>query len=419
MLLLGLYVTVSLGMYLVYLGMDRLNEYLGSRERYKKCCDFCAVSLLCIPGVMLRMPILALLIPSVSTVLIYRKRLGDSFELYRKVMLFTALVAGYTLLVSYYLQALNEYQISRSRQEIPVMCMLCTCFFQLWIIHVQNAWHFRREKWGGYYLIGSIRPVVVSIWIYELFKQAETTEKKTILSLLFWGIILLEFYLCYYFVRIRDHEIEHKKRIETPHNREEYYLAMEEEHLKIRRMYHDMQNQLMILQETGEKSAKDLSWYLEETTEMLNEVGQFYHTGSQKLDIFLYESKKRAKEKGISFNVSIQDNCLDFMKESDLMTIFVNAIANALEACAKIEEGEKKIDIVAGSLHSDVILTIVNTKKIGSTYSRLVTTKTDKIRHGIGLMNIQRAVNHYDGYMTVEDGKDTFRLSILMMKEEK
>ena len=54
-------------------------------------------------------------------------------------------------------------------------------------------------------------------------------------------------------LKIDEHTVR-EKRADINVNTYEYYLNMEEEHRQIRKMYHEMKNQLMIMEEKGEKT---------------------------------------------------------------------------------------------------------------------------------------------------------------------
>ncbi len=417
-LLFLIYVTASMGMFAVYLGVQPLIKYIQEREKHKTVLDFLAICVFCFLGIVNEMPVFTVFIPLLSTFFIYMSQKGRSLQFNVKLLVTTVILIVYELFGTYHLYLLSVKNVQYDEIQISVMCMLFTLLIQIFMIHVENAFRFRKEHWGKYYLVGLVRSILIGTWVYGVFREVDSYNLMLLLFWMLWIIVILEFYLFYYFDKIRLYEIETEQRIKSPVNRDEYYIAMEEEHLKIRRMYHDMQNQLMILRESMENNTENMAGYMSETEDMLKGMEQFYHTGNQQLDIFLYESEKRAKEKGISFHATIQEHCLDFMSGSNIKAIFVNAVANAIEACEKIEDGEKKIEIMAGSHLNDVILSFVNTKKPQSNRKDLKTTKENKRNHGIGLTSIQRAVDDYDGFMTVEDEEDTFRLSILFVKEE-
>ena len=55
--------------------------------------------------------------------------------------------------------------------------------------------------------------------------------------------------LCYIALYIVSNKLLERSKIDNHSNTYEYYLQMEEEHRQIRKMYHDMKNQLMVQSE--------------------------------------------------------------------------------------------------------------------------------------------------------------------------
>lgn len=408
---------VSLGMYVVFVGMNPMVNYVRERGLRKTLLLIMGICLADAAGVFLQTPAFSAIIPVFSTYIIYVHHRGRSLRFGRKIVAVTALTVGTELFIVWHLHVIGGGNAQLGRDSILILCLLFTAFLQVLITHAVNVRRYRRERWRIYYLTGCIRTLLISVCSYALFRETDDPVKRQILVLLLWGVILHEFFLFYYFEQVRKLETESRQRIDMPANRDKYYLEMEEEHQKIRRLYHDMKNQMMVMQEAAEVRTGDVSGYLKEAMEQISGMNQFYHTGNPQLDIFLHESNKRAEYKGISFHAVIQEHSMDFMSSADIKAIFVNAVANAIEACEKIRDGEKKIEIMVGSHANDLIMTFVNTKNPGSTRKDLDTTKTDGGLHGLGLLNIQRAVDKYDGYMTIDDEERRFCISILLIKE--
>ncbi len=194
----------------------------------------------------------------------------------------------------------------------------------------------------------------------------------------------------------------------------EYYLQLEEEHRKVRKMYHEMKNQVMILKENDnlivdESGVKSADQLLEE----INNARSTYNTGIPTLNAVLFEGSNKAKSNGIDFDVVIEENCLSFIKDDDIEHIFRNAILNAIEACDKITDSEKYIKIKAGKNGDEVLVFIKNSVANKLENGNLGTTKADKTLHGIGLTTIRETADKYNGYVSVVEDDASFQLAIL------
>lgn len=211
---------------------------------------------------------------------------------------------------------------------------------------------------------------------------------------------------------------EQKKREAPAVNMYEYYMSMEEEHRNIRRLYHDMKNKLMILEAGEGENREDIESYVRSTEEKLESMRKFYHTGNPVLDSILFDSRRICENRGITLDVEIEEDSLNFLAEDDMNAIFVNAIMNSIEACEKIEGGDREIRIRAGRNKEDVMLYFRNTAPEDEG-GGLKTGKKDKKLHGIGLSSIREAAEKYRGYVSVTREKGTFQLAMLFPGGEK
>ena len=112
------------------------------------------------------------------------------------------------------------------------------------------------------------------------------------------------------------------------------------------------------------------------------------------------------------------------LADEDICTILANALDNAIEAVAKIED-ESTITVEAVIRNKNFILNISNPVieniKIGKNNS-IKTTKKNRNEHGIGTKNIIKVVNKYNGAMVIECDNKIFsiniRLQLLSSKAE-
>lgn len=235
------------------------------------------------------------------------------------------------------------------------------------------------------------------------------------------GLFAIEIMFNYAFFFVLAFRIEERterdKRAQINSNAYEYYLNMEEEHLQIRKMYHEMKNQLMIMENGGEDQNGHKSDYSHTAQKKLEDLNHFYHTGQPSLDMLLFDGEMKAKARNIEFDAVVSEGCLDFMNKEDINMIFGNAIINAIEACEKIKEGPRQIRIKAGKNLNDTLVYVKNTVSHEREKGSLSTKKKNRIEHGIGLTSIQECAEKYGGYVSIIEEEGTFQLAILFGKE--
>lgn len=160
----------------------------------------------------------------------------------------------------------------------------------------------------------------------------------------------------------------------------------------------------------------ELDDYLNELDRDLTEVDTVIKTGNIKVDAILNSKISLAKSKAIRVEAkALVPPDLPF-SEVDISLIIGNLMDNAMEACLKIEEQERRfirvyLDILKGQLYIYVMNSVGGAlKKEGNHY---LTTKRSAF-HGFGLMRLDRVVDKYHGYINRQDETDVFVTEIML-----
>ena len=298
-------------------------------------------------------------------------------------------------------------------ERIQVICYLGMATVQCSLFILREC--CKREQGSKRKLIVAleIRSVENFVWLGLCVRGALFQSDYMIMTI--WFVFTI--FMCYLVFFIVVYQMEERavmeKRADIHVNSYEYYLHMEEEHLQVRKMYHEMKNQLMILENDTDVATGANVEQIKLLGEKLDALEQFYHTGFSSLDILLFDGRMKAESRGIEFTAVISEGCLSFMREEDVNVIFSNAIINAIEACDKISEGPKSIWIKAGKNLDDTLIYVKNTVNPERQKGTLKTGKKNKRLHGIGMTSIQECVERYRGYVSIVEEDNTFQLAIL------
>ena len=108
---------------------------------------------------------------------------------------------------------------------------------------------------------------------------------------------------------------------------------------------------------------------------------------------------------------------LSFISVLDLLSIFGNALDNAIESVKSIKNIEQRIIKLAVFRQNQLLFIklenyFVNQLNIYN--GSFLTTKQDKMNHGFGLKSIKRIVEKYGGEITISTDNQWFTLMILM-----
>lgn len=191
-----------------------------------------------------------------------------------------------------------------------------------------------------------------------------------------------------------------------------YYREKLRDEERVRSVYHDMKNHLLVLQrQIDSKETENMVKNLQSQIEMYED---YVHTGSDILDIILKEKTALAKEKQTVLSVAADLGDMNFIEPLDISTIFGNGLDNAIEASEKLSPDKRVILVKAGKLRDFFSVLIENNcvQEHVSTKSRAA--KQDNFLHGFGLSNMRQAVEKYDGQLTTKCENGKFTLKILI-----
>ena len=213
---------------------------------------------------------------------------------------------------------------------------------------------------------------------------------------------------------LREQEQKDKMQIAQLQQQFAYYQEKLKDEEKVRSVYHDMKNHLLVLQRQINSP---------ETAEMVEKLQSqgamdedYEHTGDDILAIILKEKSETAREKHIALSVTADLNGVDFIEPLDVSTIFGNGLDNAIEASEKLPEEQRAILVKAGRVQNFFSVLIENSCLQNREYTKQRTTKSDDFLHGFGISNMRKAVEKYDGQLMTkcENGKFTLKILILI-----
>lgn len=223
-------------------------------------------------------------------------------------------------------------------------------------------------------------------------------------------IVLADLYLLH-FVNVEDEKNYYEKQVKVLEQQAnvqyEYYLALVKKCDQSVRILHDVKKHIKMIHELYESGqAKVADEYVNEIVEMLSPLVPVNYTGNPILNILLTDKEMIMKEMGITMNMEIDYINLDFLDPMDVTTIFGNLLDNAIEAVQKVE-GEKSIYIKLAAYRQMVAVRIENSCHAIRWRNGLPVSEKDK-NGGIGLLNVRRSIEKYDGDLKLYQEKGKF-----------
>ena len=194
-----------------------------------------------------------------------------------------------------------------------------------------------------------------------------------------------------------------------------HYGAMSKVNEDIRRFHHDYNNMRLGLVDFLKRDDAAGALAFLETDEMsLTDVPQAFTTGSIILDALLNEKQVEAAGVNTSINFSgvVPGNLIN---PADICAIFGNALDNAIEACSKYSDEEKRVIVVQADVSHGYIFIKIENPTVSDVHiinNTVTTSKENRNAHGFGLRSIQKAVEKYSGDMKLQYEDGVFRVAI-------
>lgn len=278
----------------------------------------------------------------------------------------------------------------------------------------------RAVAWSiGYSAIGVILSILRSIvmpyllvferteyYLYGLYPQIY----------IFVTLICITAFLfaCYFFM-VRDlqaHEenMELSKKVLYKEMNDTLAAINENNLRQMRKIRHEIQNRYAVMQVMlRNKQYDQMEVYFNEINNESSVVFSYVDTGNSAFDMVFNLELSKATAKKIEVTTKLIVPPRLPMSEMDLSGLMINLMDNAIEACDKIEEGERQIDVSAQVVHSYFVFRVSNTvmKEKADAALSLETDKPNKELHGYGSKIVNDIVKKYNGQILrrMEDNK--------------
>ena len=210
---------------------------------------------------------------------------------------------------------------------------------------------------------------------------------------------------------LREQEQRDKMRIAQLQQQYTYYQDKLKDEERIRSIYHDMKNHLLVLE--GSQGTEVTRQLAQELRSLIADYENYIHPGIYFLDIIIRDKAEKAREKKIDFSAYIDFSRIDFIDPLDVSTLFGNGIDNAIEASEKLPEDQRVILAKAGKVQ-DFVSILIENNCADEVHTDGHTTKADNFLHGFGISNMKKAAEKYGGTCTTTQAKGKFTLKILL-----
>ncbi len=194
---------------------------------------------------------------------------------------------------------------------------------------------------------------------------------------------------------------------------EQKHLLTQENIEIINRKCHDLKHQLDLYGAAPPDA--DRAEYLQELKNSIQIYDSSIQTGNKALDAVLMEKSLLFNRFSVDFSHIVDGACLSFMKNSDVFTLFGNALDNAFESLQAEKPENRTIVLKVNKNGKLVNICFENfcSRELQFEDGLPVSTKQNNGYHGFGMKSIRYVVQKYKGEMLVYKKERRFVLEIL------
>lgn len=285
--------------------------------------------------------------------------------------------------------------------SIFLLCLLL--FFRRQYKGRPDGWE--GKGWGRFAWLPALSLVVTTLLTITVWYTDSLDKTGVMVFAVGYSVINI---LIFYFIgnilekdaKIRNVELV-KLRLQ---NQMELVENIQKNDMRYRRLLHDYKNQLGCIQgmlQNGQ--TREALGYIEELNGSIRKGEDHVNTNHPVVNTVLNQKYLRAQEKGIALVMAVNDLSKLLMSREDIVTLLVNLLDNAIEACEKLNEN-KVIQFKMILEDGELTISVRNPVKTPVTVKgkRIPTTKKEKSGHGLGILNINEVIEKNQGTSILE-----------------
>lgn len=285
---------------------------------------------------------------------------------------------------------------------------------------------------GLYLLVPCLASYSFSV-IFYVIQEFKIDNKKYNLSNVFpeiyyilpfisFGLLVSILITAYTFRKMLDGEGEKQKNLLMEQQFElqlTHSKNIEGLYCGIRSVMHDMNNHIACLKNlANDNRIDDIKKYIDNIGETIGKLDFKIKTGNPISDAVINEKYNIAQAENIDFLCDFIIPKEISIEPVDLCIILSNVLDNAIEACTSINISNipKEIRIKSYVKNMYLIIEVSNTKNNKFQYDgdKIISTKSDSTKHGMGIYNIEAAVKKYNGILDIVEEKNRVTINIMM-----
>ena len=270
------------------------------------------------------------------------------------------------------------------------------------------------------FLFFPVFTIVAISAMLSVFGYVQTVEQANLLFVIAFGMVGMNIVVFYLINDVVEREAQmHENKVFQiqAKNQLEMYRSISENFDNQKRKTHEYKNQISCIESLlDKKQYSKLEEYVKKIYGSLNNEPDAINTNNVIVNAILNTKYQEADAKGIVFVFRINDLSELKIKDEDVVTILANLLNNAIEASETCED-KKVIRFKFVKEDDMIIIAVKNTYNYDVIYENgeIKSTKTSSVdEHGVGIKNVLKIIEKYDGSYVIEDKDKEFFFSIII-----
>ena len=156
---------------------------------------------------------------------------------------------------------------------------------------------------------------------------------------------------------------------------------------------------------------------MDQISERIHSASPMAVTGNEAVDALIFTKRQQMESEHIRFTQSVYVSRTAF-DPLDLCVLLGNLLDNAIEACRKVEEDKRRIELSMTQQGPCLSISVQNSAagKVRMEGNTVHTTKEQKELHGFGLNSVREIAEKYRGSCTIQSTEDEFTVYIILQE---
>ena len=278
------------------------------------------------------------------------------------------------------------------------------------------------EAWIRF-LFFPVFTIITIIAMLITFQYTENEMQAYVLYSVSLGMVVMNVFV-YYLINdivINEAKLHEKEILELQvKNQVEMYNSISENYEIQKRRSHEFKNQILCIESLlNDHEYDEAIRYVCNISNTFIGEKNVINTNHVIINAILNTKYQEAISKNIVFVFKVNDLSKIVIKDEDLVVILANLLNNAIEACEKCEE--KKIIKFKFMIEDEfIVLSVKNTYNQPIIYNdnEIITSKKVELEaHGVGIKNIIRIIEKYNGEYVIQNDEREFYFSLIIPKQ--